>query len=324
MKGKRAVAAAVTSVGVLAIWAMATVRQEDQTRELGRQWVGEQWDIARRCVVGTPIGRRDAEEAVADRLAANAVDTLASVAFEDEAPDPARLWPARCAPLLSGLNVDPSVTGGTDLSRPVAELEALARHALTLDDPAQTLLRARELAGPIHVLDGAMPPGAEYDPTHFDPPRADAGAFEASLRCQEPAGAPEAAPCAAEDGDPGGGSPRPAGEPRLEACDGERSVALWPEGRRWTGTRCEGTSQRAAASARGRRAGGRRAPRGRGRRRHARPMDASAVRAGPRGRRLERARPGPHGPARARRRSDHRVRGSLDVRRSLSDESLGS
>ncbi|MCB9592642.1 MAG: hypothetical protein H6719_07910 [Sandaracinaceae bacterium] len=242
MKGKRAVAAAVTSVGVLAIWAMATVRQEDQTRELGRQWVGEQWDIARRCVVGTPIGRRDAEEAVADRLAANAVDTLASVAFEDEAPDPARLWPARCAPLLSGLNVDPSVTGGTDLSRPVAELEALARHALTLDDPAQTLLRARELAGPIHVLDGAMPPGAEYDPTHFDPPRADAGAFEASLRCQEPAGAPEAAPCAAEDGDPGGGSPRPAGEPRLEACDGERSVALWPEGRRWTGTRCEGTS----------------------------------------------------------------------------------
>ncbi len=227
---KRALAAGVSILGVLLIWAVATSRQEEQTRAVGRQWIGEQWDIARRCVVGTPIGRRDAEAAIADRLAAVAVDTLASAAGEEA--DPARLWPARCAPLLRGLRADPSITGGTDVTRLVAELEALARHALAPRDVAGTLSRARAMAGPIRALDAAMPPGAEYDPAHFEAPRADPAPIEASLRCRE-APAPTAAPCV----EASALSPSPPGA-FVAACDGDRAVAMWRTDAGWVGSIC--------------------------------------------------------------------------------------
>lgn len=195
MKQKRALAAGVTVLGVALIWAVAANRQDDQTRAVARQWVGEQWDVARRCIVGTPFGRRDAEAEVADRLAAMAIDTLVAAELEDEAPDLEDVWPARCAPLLNGLRVDPSVTGGTDVTRLVAELDALSRHALSMHDVAGSLSRTRAMARPIHALDAAMPPGAEYDLSRFEAPRADPTPIEASLRCRDRV-TPAPHPCA--------------------------------------------------------------------------------------------------------------------------------
>lgn len=246
MKDRRLLAGGVTTLGVLAIWAVASMRQEDQTVALGRAWVGEQWDVARRCVVGTPIGRRGSERALADRLAAMAIDTLAELDAAEAAPEPARLWPARCAPLFDGLRVDAAVTGA-DLSRHVAELDALARHALAPRDAAGTIARARALAGPIHALDRAMPPGAEYDPTHFPPPRADPAPIEASLACRAPIPTSRCAALALDAAPPalvrGGAaiplSPAPPGDEVVSTCDDARALVLWRDGARWAGTRCE-------------------------------------------------------------------------------------
>ena len=60
MKQKRLLAGGVTILGVALIWAVAANRQDDQTRALARQWVGEQWDVARRCIVGTQSSARSA------------------------------------------------------------------------------------------------------------------------------------------------------------------------------------------------------------------------------------------------------------------------
>ncbi|MBX3274259.1 MAG: hypothetical protein KF729_28590 [Sandaracinaceae bacterium] len=254
MRERRAlVAAGTTTLGVVLIWAFAALRQEGQTQELARQWVGQEWDIARRCLVGTPIGRRDAEAQVADRLAALALDALAEPASRD-APASAR-WPARCAPRLVSLRVDASVTG-VDLSHHVGQIDALARHVLEPRDPAGTLARARALAAPIHALDLAMPPGATHDPSAYPAPRADARAIEASLACAQEDAAPSTSPCGGEarldlevtpavwsrDGAPiPFDPPLPAGATPSVACDAERAVVLWRVDGAWEGTRCEAT-----------------------------------------------------------------------------------
>ncbi len=173
-------ATGVTTLGVIAIWLFASFRQEDQTIELSRRWVGEQWDIARRCVIGTPVGRSDTQEQKADRMAAMAIEALASASEGDEEPSLETLWPARCAPLFRRLRVSPEVTGG-DVSGAVGELEVLVRRVIEMDDVARTVANARELAGPIHALDRGMPAGAEYDPTHFGAPTVDPAPIEASF-----------------------------------------------------------------------------------------------------------------------------------------------
>ena len=180
MRGRQPLAMLVTTLGVVGIFVFASVRQNEQTRALGRRWVGERWDIARRCIVGTPVGRSDPESVVADRLVAGLFETLASLEDEDSPPDLAAIWPARCTPLLSRLHADPSVTGG-DVSRPLAQLEVLMARAIELDDVGQSVRNVRELADSIHTLDTVMPAGAEYDPDHFEAPGVRAALIEQSL-----------------------------------------------------------------------------------------------------------------------------------------------
>lgn len=180
---RRAIAGLVTVAGVVLIWAWSTVRQGEQTEALSRQWVGEQWDIARTCVTSTPF---EADvESVADALEAGVYRTLAEVGAEEAVPDADRLWPGRCAPLFSRLHVDASVTDG-DASGAVSTLEVLLPRVLRLDDVRGSVERARELATAIATLDEAMPPGAEYDPDNHPSP--DEAAFHLpiarSLGCE--------------------------------------------------------------------------------------------------------------------------------------------
>ncbi|HJL17156.1 MAG TPA: hypothetical protein RMH99_15930 [Sandaracinaceae bacterium LLY-WYZ-13_1] len=172
---RQGLAAIVTVAGVLAIWTWSTVRQQSQTEELSRRWLGEQWDVARHCLVGTPIGRSEGPEAVERLLVARLLETLAEASErEADAPlDPDTLWPARCVPRLADVRADPSVLRA-DPGDARATLEVLAPRVIRVgpDGPAQLALgesarRARELAEPIATLDRAMPPGAEYDPARY-------------------------------------------------------------------------------------------------------------------------------------------------------------
>ena len=124
---RRAIAGLVTVGGVALIWAWSSMRQSEQTEALSRQWVGEQWDIARTCVTTTPF-EADAQ-GVADSLEAGVYRTLAEVEATAGTPDIDRLWPARCAPLFSRLHVDPSMTAG-DASSAVSTLEVLLPRVL--------------------------------------------------------------------------------------------------------------------------------------------------------------------------------------------------
>src|SRR5690606_19150313 len=105
----RIIAGFLTIAGVVAIRAFSAARQPDQTEALSRQWVGEQWDVARHCLLGTPIGRGQDAEAIAALLDRMLVDTLARASEADEPPERDALWPARCAPLLPSLRADRSI-----------------------------------------------------------------------------------------------------------------------------------------------------------------------------------------------------------------------
>lgn len=189
------VASLVTIAGVAAIWAMGAWRQEGQTEALARRWAGEQWDVARRCLVGTPIGRSEGVEALREKLEHELVwDVVRQASSEHR-------WPARCAALLPSLDVSPSILR-TDPGDALSTLNVLVSRVLTSDAEGvfsmrEAAARARELAEPIALLDAAMPSGAEYDPASFARPDVGvpARAVLASLACPERDS--DAAPCTA-------------------------------------------------------------------------------------------------------------------------------
>lgn len=183
MKNKQALATFVTISGVVAVWTIASMRQAEQTEAISRQWIGEQWDVARQCIVGTPIGRG---EDTGDRLVARAIETLVEASIAEDEPDPDRLWPARCVGLLSSLRVEPPVSRG-DTSDAVGELEVLMPRVIDVNDSARTISDARELAESVAALDETMPPGAEYELDAFPDPDVDfdtARAIEQSFGCE--------------------------------------------------------------------------------------------------------------------------------------------
>ncbi len=266
--GKRqALAAFVSIAGVVAIWAVSAARQEEQTATISRQWVGEQWDITRRCLVGTPIGRGEGAEALRARLM---TELVWSVAEEGDAR-----WPARCASLVPTLRVDRSILRA-DPGDALATLEVLAPRVLQPDADGHLSLsdaarRAEELAAPIAILDAAMPSGAEYDASTFLRPDlgVPAEAVLASLACPLPERSLETLEgplegfddgpliCRAGDGShliasrddrrwwiaPGAPpielTPAPAGTPTV-ACSDRALVIGWRDRARWQLTRCAG------------------------------------------------------------------------------------
>lgn len=264
MKTRHVVAGLVTVLGVVAIWWVASQRQEQQARDLSQQWIGEQWDIARRCVAGTPGPRGEDEEVLSDRLAAMAVRTLAEASSSHVPPDTARAWPARCLPLLSRLDADRSVTRG-DVSAPLGELRALLPRTLEHGDTGRSMANARELAGPLRALDAAMPRGAEYDLSNFEVSVVDVAAIAASFECDAEIPPPPPLPDAPDDACPalvaeGGdlffaqGSARTPVRPRPPsatavswACRDGEVVLGWAartvmEHSQWTVIRCAGES----------------------------------------------------------------------------------
>lgn len=211
------IAGFVTIAGVVAIWAFGAARQNDQTRALSRQYIGEQWDVARNCLLGTPIGRGQDVEAIRELLDRQLVDAMARAVTE---PDRDRLWPARCAPLFSQLRADPSILE-SDPGDSIATLEVLAPRVLD-GTPLVTRRareRAHELAEAIALLDAAMPSGAEYERPESDDVGMPAGAVLGSLEC---------APV------------RPVRRPFLDATSGEDTLfdelALGERSLRVTGT----------------------------------------------------------------------------------------
>jgi hypothetical protein len=170
---------------------MSSMRQESQTQELSRQWVGEQWDVARNCLVGTPIGRGEGEAEIASVLEERLLRSLAEASEADAPPDPDALWPARCAPILSSLRVDRSILR-SDPGDALDTLEVLLPRVVRVgpDGPAMLALgdaaaRARELAEAIVALDEAMPHGAEYDSADYETegPAIAAAAVVRSMSC---------------------------------------------------------------------------------------------------------------------------------------------
>lgn len=163
----------VTVAGALAIWTFASLRQQDRTEALSRRWLGEQWDVARHCLLGTPLGRGEGADAIARRLEARLLETLAEASEAEAPPDPETLWPTRCVPRLADLRADPSVMDA-DPGDAVATLEVLAPRVIRVGPNGPGMLalgdaaaRARELAGPIATLDEAMPSGGEYAPERY-------------------------------------------------------------------------------------------------------------------------------------------------------------
>lgn len=229
--GKRQVLAAFVSIaGVVAIWAVSAARQEEQTETISRQWIGEQWDITRRCLVGTPIGRGEGAEALRARLRTELVWSVA------EGGDPRAPWPARCASLVPTLRADRRILRA-DPGDALATLEVLAPRVLQPDADGRlslrdAALRAGELAAPIAILDAAMPSGAEYDASAFA--RTDLGmpaeAVLASLACPVTARALETLEAPLEGFDEGPALCRAGGEQHVLAARGDRRWWIAPDG----------------------------------------------------------------------------------------------
>lgn len=165
-------AAALVVTGAIAV---ANQRADEQAAEGLRAYRGEQWDVARHCLVGTPIGRRDPVEHIAAQIESLTYDALAHLeggAGRDS------LWPLRCSGRLASLR-----GGGDDPGEHASELAALdLAMARMLDGPIETRAvpeRARELAERVTRLDALMPPGAEYDPARY--PARDPGAGRVAI-----------------------------------------------------------------------------------------------------------------------------------------------
>lgn len=257
----RVVAGFVSIAGVIAIWAFSAARQSEQTEAVTRAWLGEQWDVARRCLVGTPIGRSEGVEVLRARLERELVSSLASDAR----------WPARCAGLLRSLRADRSILRA-DPGDALAALEVLVPRVLPHEesiDVRGAAERARELAEPIARLDAAMPSGAEYDPQDFarSEPGMPADVVLASLACADPAGGGTPSDPSTPSDATGGAAPSDASLPsdvaagaaargssapscasaealdrpgRIVACSDRLTVTAWRQGDAWRGTICEG------------------------------------------------------------------------------------
>jgi hypothetical protein len=254
------IAALVTIGGVVAILAVNAARQREQTEVAGREWIGEQWDVARNCLTGTPIGRGESEATITRRLEQRLLETLAR-----SPRDPSRAWPARCAGIFPTLHAD-RVVMRADPGDSLAQLEVLVPRVLGAPpyDVREIAPRARELAGAIAVLDRAMPAGAEYDRSDFEglDVGMPAAAILASLECAElprlaPSTTCEAGGVSHTIGDAGWvsaqrGTARPPvalarrpGARAIMGCDERGMAVLWREDGAWQGELC--TNRRCAA-----------------------------------------------------------------------------
>lgn len=174
-KTKRAVAAMVAVGAAVAIFAIATQRQDQGAEEADRRWYGEQWDVARYCLVGTPIGRGDSADRIAAQIEGQAFAALA--AMEDGAEAEAR-WPLRCLGLLAQLRDPPTLP--TDPETALGRVEVAVAGMLAAPVTVAAIPeRARALAEPVSQLDAIMPSGAEYDPARY--PTVDPGAGRAAI-----------------------------------------------------------------------------------------------------------------------------------------------
>jgi hypothetical protein len=180
MKRQRAFAAAATIAGVAGILVFASMRQRGQTESFARQYVGEQWDVARNCLLGTPQGRGEGRDAIQRRLRGQLFDALA--ASEDEARDRGALWPARCAGIFPSLHADRSILR-RDPGNALSTLEVLGPRVLAETSSAAAAdARAMELVDPIARLDAAMPAGQVHRP-RAERRRVDPSHLLASLAC---------------------------------------------------------------------------------------------------------------------------------------------
>jgi hypothetical protein len=230
---RRAIAFGALGFGVLAIFAVNAARQRESTEEHARIWVGGQWDVARNCLVGTPIGRGEDEAAIEARLdrmlIAALVATEATEATE-AAAEP--LWPARCAPILRTLEVDRSILR-RDPGDALAQLTVLTPRVLPQgegDSIAAARARAHELARSIHTLDRAMPFGEEYDRPEPAQDAVPIDALFASFACEPP---------------PQTGCP--AEPPAVAACEGDARVEGVPHADGYRITVCRERCERPAS-----------------------------------------------------------------------------
>lgn len=276
LRKNHVLAGLVAIVGVIVIWAVGAARQEDETDTFARRWVGQQWDIARNCLVGTPVGRSEDAGAIRTKLDRMLVDTIVRASEHDAAPDVSTLWPARCASIFPSLRADRRLLRA-DPADAVAMLEVLAPRVLRSDragalalDAAQSRARAHELAEPIALLDRAMPSGAAYARALYERPEVGvaASAVLDSLECEPRAPQSTADETsiagevcragevvhivAAHDGrstwivsrDQAGAAvdidPPPPQHASVVACSENVLVIAWREGDAWGGTICEG------------------------------------------------------------------------------------
>ncbi len=219
MKMRRAIAILVTIGGVVLILVFASARQRDQTETYARQYTGEQWDVARNCLLGTPIGRGQRVAEIREILRARLLSTLAQASEAEPAPAVDRLWPARCAGIFPTLRADASIFA-RDPGNALSMLEVLVPRVLeSMPGDAQALVavdrRIAELAEPIARLDAAMPAGGGPAP-HDYPPRLESVAASDVLRSLSCASAPE------------------------ENVQGAMRIELSQHGDSWRGSVCEG------------------------------------------------------------------------------------
>ncbi|MEQ8725276.1 MAG: hypothetical protein RID81_28580 [Sandaracinaceae bacterium] len=146
---QRGLAAVVTVAGVLGLVVWSTWRSDREGEESAHRWAGEQWDVARSCFVGTPVGRGEPESELVVKLWAQLLESRLR-------PPEGTPWPERCVGLLA------SVRGRGDADA-LATLEVLAPRVTPEMAPSAAAEALRALAAPIAVLDETMPPGARYD-----------------------------------------------------------------------------------------------------------------------------------------------------------------
>lgn len=186
-KRQRGIAAIVTVAGALGILTLSIVQRQGEDEAGSRRWVGEQWDVARECLVGTPIGRGNTEATIAERMESELYDALLEAALA-EAPDPDALWPARCVPRLAGLHRERAMFR-QDPDAALAQLEVLAPRLLRPEGAVPYAVgdrreRLGELAAAVSALDAAMPFGAEYDSEDFPAPALAPAQVAASMACR--------------------------------------------------------------------------------------------------------------------------------------------
>lgn len=201
---KRAMALGASLVLVVGVLAVAQRMNGGEASQDNVRWYGEQWDIARRCLAGTPIGRGTTPAALAPSLTALLLEALTEreAGADPAAADPDTLWPARCLPRIESLRAPPELP--QDPGPALAALELAARTTLRDAEDAATLDAAvAPLAEAIARTDAAMPSGAEYDRARHPTPRLDGAArlVVASLACPPTPTAPRAFLRASEGGE---------------------------------------------------------------------------------------------------------------------------